>query len=134
MRQQTDDSVGRWACQFSSRSNFCIGRVGDRSDEGADLVRTISRRYGTLLCAVFVLVSGGTTSADDPAAVDSPRLPPVKQRTGFACRFLNDQLQDRRMVDGQAKGDESGQDQVDQPSLISGGSLRMISPVSDTFK
>ena len=97
-------------------------------------MRTISRRYGTLLCAVFVLVSGGTTSADDPAAVDSPRLPPVKQRTGFACRFLNDQLQDRRMVDGQAKGDESGQDQVDQPSLISGGSLRMISPVSYTFK
>jgi hypothetical protein len=38
------------------------------------------------------------------------------------------------MVDGQAKDDESGQVQVEKPSLVSGGLLRMISPVSDTFK
>jgi hypothetical protein len=38
------------------------------------------------------------------------------------------------MADGQAKDDESGQIQAEQPSLVSGGLLRMISPVSDTFK
>ncbi len=38
------------------------------------------------------------------------------------------------MVDGQAKDDESGQVQAEKPSLVSGGLLRMISPVSDTFK
>ncbi len=38
------------------------------------------------------------------------------------------------MVDGQAKDDESGPVQAEKPSLVSGGLLRMISPVSDTFK
>jgi len=38
------------------------------------------------------------------------------------------------MVDGQAKDDESGQVQAKPPSLVSGGVLRMISPVSETFK
>ena len=38
------------------------------------------------------------------------------------------------MVGGQPKDDESGQVQADKSSLVSGGLLRMISPVSDTFK
>ena len=38
------------------------------------------------------------------------------------------------MVDGQAKDDESGPVQAEKPILVSGGLLRMISPVSDTFK
>ena len=38
------------------------------------------------------------------------------------------------MVDGQSKDDESEQVQAEKPSLVSGGLLRMISPVSDTFK
>jgi hypothetical protein len=38
------------------------------------------------------------------------------------------------MVDGQAKDDESGPVQAEKLSLVSGGLLRMISPVSDTFK
>ena len=38
------------------------------------------------------------------------------------------------MVGGQAKYHESRQVQAEEPSLVSGGLLCIISPVSDTFK
>ena len=38
------------------------------------------------------------------------------------------------MVDDQPNDGESGKVQADESSLVSGGLLRMISPVSDTFK
>ena len=49
-------------------------------------------------------------------------------RRAKCCGYKSDE-----MVEGQAKDDESGQVQAEKPSLVSGGLLRMISPVSDTF-
>lgn len=92
-----------------------------------------------LLLVVFSIAP--KTLQVDQALEVCPSPSPVTQGGGHQLKVLSVRCirsmlgnESEGMVDGQAKDDESGQVQAEQPNLVSGGVLRMPSPVTTIFR